>query len=68
MPDPYDEATALFPKLGKYKKLIVSLLGTTTPFVVYLTSGAHSPKEIVAVALGWLATNFGVYRLPNAEG
>jgi hypothetical protein len=67
MPDTYDEATALFPKLGKYKKLIVSLLGTTTPFVIFLTSSVHSAAEIIPASLLYLLTNFGVYQLPNAK-
>lgn len=65
-PDTYDEATALFPKLGRYKKLAVSLLGTTAPFVIFLTSATHSPAEIVTAGVGYLLTNFGIYRLPNA--
>jgi hypothetical protein len=66
-PDTYDEATALFPFLGRYKKLIVSLLGTTTPFVIFLTSAPHSPAEILAATFGYLLTNFGVYQLPNSS-
>lgn len=67
-PDTYDEATALFPKLGKYKKLIVSLLGTTAPFVIFLTSATHSAAEIVPATFLYVLTNLGVYQLPNSEG
>lgn len=65
-PDTYDEASALFPKLGRYKKLVVALLGTTAPFVIFLTSAPHTSAEIVAASVGYLLTNFGVYKLPNA--
>lgn len=64
--NPYDEATRLFPKLGRYRKLIVSLLSTTTPFVVWLVSAPQTPAAIVAASFGYLLANFGVYRLPNA--
>ena len=65
MTDPYTEATALFPVLARYKKLCVALLGTTAPFVIFLTSGSHSPQEIVAASVGYVLTNFGVAAATN---
>lgn len=65
MNDAYTEATALFPKLGRYRKLIVALLATTAPLVIFLTTAPHSAAEIVPAVLAWLLANFGVYRIPN---
>lgn len=65
MTDSYDEATALFPVLAKYKKLCVALLGTTAPVVIFLTSGSHSPAEVVAAGVGYVLTNFGVAAVTN---
>lgn len=65
MTDPYTELTALVPKLGRFRKLIVALLATTTPLVIFLTSEPHSAAEIVPAVLGYLLANFGVYRIPN---
>lgn len=65
MTDTYDEASALFPTLARYKKLVVALLGTTAPLVIFLTSGSHSPAEVIAASAGWLLTNFGVARVTN---
>lgn len=65
MNDTYTEATALFPKLGKYRKLIVALLATTAPLLIFLTAAPHSAAEIVPAVIGWGLANFGVYRIPN---
>jgi hypothetical protein len=67
MTDTYTEAEALFPRLARYRKLIVALLATTVPLVLFLVSEPHSAPEIVAAAAGWLLANFGVYRFPNAS-
>jgi hypothetical protein len=67
MPDVYDEASALFPALAKYRKLIVSVLVTAAPLVIFLASAAHSPAEILAACVGYVLANFGVYQVPNAS-
>jgi hypothetical protein len=64
-PDTYTEATSLFPKLGRYRKLVVSLLTTATPFVIWLVSSPQSAAAIVAASLGFVLANFGVYKIPN---
>lgn len=64
--DTFDEAAALFPSIAKYKKLAVSLVGTTGPFVVYLLESAHSPADIVTAATAYVLLNFGVYEANNA--
>jgi hypothetical protein len=64
-PDTYDEATSLFPVLARYKKLIVSLLGTTVPLIIFLTSAPHPAPEVIAACLGWALTNFGVKQVTN---
>lgn len=66
MTNAYDEAAGLFPSLAKYKKLAVSLLGTTSAFVIFLVSGDHTTAEIVGAAFGYVLTNFGVERATNA--
>jgi hypothetical protein len=65
MSDVYTELTALWPSLGRYRKLAVSILSTATPYVIWLLSGPHTAVAIVAASLGFLLANFGVYRLPN---
>jgi len=65
MPDPYTEAEVLFPRLARYRKLIVALVATTAPLVIFLTTASHSPAEIIGACLGYLLANFGVYRIPN---
>jgi hypothetical protein len=66
MPDVYTEATGLFPVLAKYRKLVVSVLVTAAPLVIFLTSAAHSPAEVLAACVGFVLANFGVYQVPNA--
>ncbi len=63
----YDEAATLWPFLARYKKLIVSLVGTTAPLVIFLTSGPQPAPAIVAACTGWVLTNLGVERVSNAE-
>ncbi len=67
MTDSYDEAASLFPFLAKYKKLVVSLVGTTAPLVIFLTSGPQSAPAVVAACVGWALTNLGVERATNAS-
>jgi hypothetical protein len=64
--DVFDEASALFPALAKYRKLIVSILVTAAPLVIFLTTAAHSPAEVIAACVGFVLANFGVYQVPNA--
>jgi hypothetical protein len=65
MSDTFTELTNLIPSLGKFRKLIVTFLGTTAPFVVYLTSGPLSADTIVAASLAYVLLNFGVYETKN---
>lgn len=65
MPSPYDEATGLFPALGKYRKLILSVLVTAAPLVLFLTTSTHSAKEIIPACVAYVLANFGVYAVPN---
>lgn len=67
MPDTYDEASSLFPFLAKYKKLAVSLLGTTAPLVIFLTSSPQPAGAVIAACVGWVLTNFGVKQATNAS-
>lgn len=67
MTDSYDEATALWPKLGRYKKFIVSLTVSTVPFVIFLTSATHSASEVVAASAGYVLLNLGVRQVPNDQ-
>lgn len=65
MTDTYDEASNLWPGLARYKKVIVSFLGTTVPFVIFLAEQPRSFAQIVAASGGYVLTNFGVYRVTN---
>jgi hypothetical protein len=65
MTDPFSEATSLFPQLGRYRKLVVSLLSTAAPLVIFLVSAPHSAGAIVAASVAYVLANFGVYRVPN---
>lgn len=65
MPDPYAEASSLFPFLAKYKKLVVSLVGTTAPLVIFLTSGPQPAPAVIAACVGWVLTNLGVEHVTN---
>ena len=62
---PIDAAIELWPSIGKYKKLIVALLGTTAPFVLFLTESPKSFGAIFAASVGYFLTNFGVYQASN---
>lgn len=61
----FDEAAKLWPVVSKYKKLLVSLVGTTGPFVVYLLAGSHTAAEYVSSATAYVLLNFGVYEAKN---
>lgn len=65
--DTYDEAAALWPRLARYKKFLVSLAVSTVPFVVFLTSGPKSAEEIVGASAAYVLLNLGVRQVPNAE-
>jgi hypothetical protein len=64
--DVYTELTALFPKLGRYRKLAVAIVSTAAPFVLWLLSGPHTAAAIIAASLAFVLANFGVYRVPNS--
>lgn len=63
--NPFEAAAELWPSIAKYKKLTVALLGTTAPLVLFLSEGPKSFPEIVAASVGYVLTNFGVYRVTN---
>lgn len=65
MTDTYDEAASLWPGLARYKKLIVALVGTTAPLVLFLAEQPRSVQQILAASVGYVLTNFGVYRATN---
>lgn len=65
MTDVYGEATGLFPSLAKYRKLIVAVLATAAPLVIFLVTAPHSTAEVVGACAGYVLANFGIYRIPN---
>lgn len=61
----FDEAARLWPKIGKYKKLIVAAVSATTPFVAWLLAGPHPASEIFAWSSAYVLSLFGVYESKN---
>lgn len=64
MSSTFDDIKKLWPRLGKYQKLVASLVTTTVPFIVYLLD-PHSAKEIVEASGAYILVNLGVYGVPN---
>jgi hypothetical protein len=61
----YSELSKLYPKLKRYRKLIVTFLGTTAPFITWLAAGPQPADAIVAASLAYVLLNFGVYEAKN---
>lgn len=65
MTDTFTELTKLVPKFGKYRKLAAAVVTTTIPYLVFLTSAAHSAPDIIEATGAYLLVNLGVYGVSN---
>lgn len=64
MTSTFAEASKLWPRIKKYRKLVVAAVGSTVPLILFLLE-PRSAAEIVAAAEGWILLNLGVYGVPN---
>lgn len=60
----YEEAEKIWPEIGKYRKLLASLITSSVPFAIYLLD-PRTPKEVVAATGAFLLVNLGVYGVSN---
>lgn len=67
-PEPYNPNAPLSEKLKRYSKLGVSLFSTGAALVVWLQSEPHAFEEILGAAVAFATANYGVWRVPNAQG
>jgi hypothetical protein len=61
----YEEASKLWPRFAKYRKLIAAIVVSTGPLVAFLAGEPRSFAEIVAAVNTWLLLNLGVYEVKN---
>lgn len=64
MTDTFTEAGRLWPGIKKYKKLLVSVVVSTGPLVLFLLE-PRSTAEVIAAGQTWLLLNFGVGGVKN---
>lgn len=60
-------ATIVPNSLAAYRKLVISVYTTGAPLVAWLSTSAHSAKEIAGASALFLLTNYGVYKASNEE-
>jgi len=65
MSDTFSELNALIPSVGKYRKLIASIVTSSFPFAIFLASAPHSAVEILAATQAYVLLNLGVYGVKN---
>lgn len=58
------EATRLWPVIGKYRKLVASVVTTSVPFAIFLCD-PRTTKEVIAAAGSYLLINLGVFGVTN---
>lgn len=53
--------------LARYRKTVISVYTTGAPLVAWLSTNAHSAKEIAGAVALFALTNYGVYEASNEE-